>query len=288
MTSPGHTPSSKQIVQSIATHKFRLYSYRSSLSPLFLSPVILYLQVVEAVRAELVHVVDHIQVNDGIITQRLRDVLVSMGIDLPSQDAYNDLMKENAAGIVVVVIRSFSDQEFSEQGAIAKALRTLESADAARTFLFLNQYRRLDDFKYHPPNLPCFGTMTILRSLQWCLSSAIPEKVTAVSFHALHQLFSDLHATPFVNEQFRLLNGIALLISICRRDFKDSTLLHLFMKSSLLLAQADLVPAARSLLEWGFFVYRKTQQADQILSDILIRVCALVNDHPSTRSADPL
>ena len=242
----------------------------------------------DLIGSQLVHVVDHIQVNDGTITGRLRDVLVSTGIELPSQDAYNDLMKENAAGIVVAVIRSFGDQEFSEQGVIAKALRTLESADAARTFLFLNQYRRLDDFEYHPPNLPRFGTMTILRSLQWCLSSATPEKVTAVSFHAFHQLFSDLHATPFVNEQFRLLNGIALLVSIRRHDFKDSTLLHLFIqKSSLLLAQADLVPAARSFLEWGFSVYRKTQQADQRLSDILIRVCALVNDHPSTRSADP-
>ena len=46
-------PSSRQIMQIIFTHMFRLYSYRSSLSPPLLSPVISCLQVVEAIRAEL-------------------------------------------------------------------------------------------------------------------------------------------------------------------------------------------------------------------------------------------
>ena len=241
----------------------------------------------ELVGSQLVHIVDRNQGNDGTTAQRLRDALVSIGMELTSQDAFNDRVKDNAASIAVAIIRSLGDQDFSEQGAIMSALHTVESADAARTFLFLNQYRRLDDFKYHPPNLPRFGTTTILRSLQWCLSSATPEHVTAISFHALHQLFSDLHSTPFVNEQLRLLNGIALLVSVRRHDFKDPTLLHLFVqKSSLLLAQVDLVPAAQSFLQWGFSVYRKTQQADQRLPAILIRICALINDQCSILGVD--
>jgi len=241
----------------------------------------------ELVGSQLVHIVDRNQGDDGTTAQHLRDALVSIGMELTSQDAFNDRVKDNAASIAVSIIRSLGDQDFSEQGAIVNALHTVESADAARTFLFLNQYRRLDDFKYHPPNLPRFGTKTILRSLQWCLASATPEHVTAISFHALHQLFSDLHSTPFVNEQLRLLNGIALLVSIRCHDFKDPTLLHLFVqKSSLLLAQADLVPAAQSFLQWGFSVYRKTQQADPRLPAIFIRICTLINDQRLISSVD--
>ncbi|KAL4065878.1 hypothetical protein V8B97DRAFT_1932474 [Scleroderma yunnanense] len=240
----------------------------------------------DLVGLQLLYVMDNTQVNDETTAQCLRDALVSIGLEFASQETFTERVRENAASIAIAIIRSLGDQDFSEQGAVANALRTVESADATRTFLFLNQYRRLDDFRYHPPNLPRFGTKTILRALQWCISSGMPEHVTAISFHVLHQLFSDLHSTPFVNEQLRLLNGIGLLVAVRHNDFRDPTLLHMFtQKSSLLLAQADLVPAAQSFLQWGFSVYRKTNQIDQRLPGILIHICVLINDHRSTARA---
>ncbi|KAG6332983.1 hypothetical protein ID866_6106 [Astraeus odoratus] len=234
---------------------------------------------------QLVCVVDRAQMDSEALVQRLREVLAMTGIEFVSREDFAETVRNHAVNIAVCIIRSLGDQDFSQAGAIANALRVVHSNDAAQTFVSLNQYRRLEDFRYHPPNVPRFGTSTILRSLEWCISSATRDHVTAISFHVLHQLFSELHSTPFVNEQLRLINGIALLVSVRRDDFHDPTLLHVFIqKSSLLLLQTDLVTAAQSFLQWGFSMYRKTNQIDQKLPDILIRVCALASDTEATVS----
>ncbi|KAI6164632.1 hypothetical protein EDD17DRAFT_1561632 [Pisolithus thermaeus] len=213
---------------------------------------------------QLVCSIDRLPGSSGSVTKQLREVLASIGLDFPSQEAFVECVRKNVASIVVAIIRSLGDQDFSANGPIVAALRTISSSDAASTFLSLTQYRQTGDFRYHPPNLPRFGTDTILRD------------VTAICFHVLHQLFAELHSTPFVNEQLRLLNGIALLVSIRHRDFDDPTLLHTFVqKSSLLLAQSDLIAAGQSFLQWGFSVFRKTHHVDQKLPNILAYVCAL-------------
>ncbi|KAI6114823.1 hypothetical protein EDD16DRAFT_1801625 [Pisolithus croceorrhizus] len=229
---------------------------------------------------QLVCSIDRLPGSSGSVTKQLREVLASIGLDFPSQEAFVECVRKNVASIVVAIIRSLGDQDFSANGPIVAALRTISSSDAASTFLSLTQYRQTGDFRYHPPNLPRFGTDTILRSLQWCISSSTQGDVTAICFHVLHQLFAELHSTPFVNEQLRLLNGIALLVSIRHRDFDDPTLLHTFVqKSSFLLAQSDLIAAGQSFLQWGFSIFRKTHQVDQKLPNILAYVCALVSDH---------
>lgn len=235
---------------------------------------------------QLVCFMDRPPGNSGSVTQQLREVLTSIGLNFPSQEAFVECVRENVAGIAVAIIRSLGDQDFSERGAIVTALRKVTSTDTTGTFLSLNQYRQLGDFRYHPPNLPRFGTGTVLRALQWCISSSKREDAAAISFHVLHQLFSELHLTPFVNEQHRLLNGIALLVSVRHCDFGDPTLLHTFVqKSSLLLAQSDLITAGQSFLEWGFSIFRKTHQVDQRLPNILAHVCALVGDLQSASTS---
>ncbi|KAI6041258.1 hypothetical protein EDC04DRAFT_2670018 [Pisolithus marmoratus] len=234
---------------------------------------------------QLVCFIDRFPGNGGSVTQQLQEILASTGLNFPSQEAFVACVRENVASIAVATIRSLGDQDFSEQGAIVTALRTISSTDAASTFLSLTHYRQMGDFRYHPPNLPRFGTSTVLRSLQWCISFSTREDVAAISFHVLHKLFAELHSTPFVNEQLRLLNGIALLVSVRHRDFDDPTLLHTFVqKSSLLLAQSDLIAAGQSFLQWGFSIFRKTHQVDQKLPNILAHVCALVGDHQTSSS----
>lgn len=232
---------------------------------------------------QLVSLVDTMRVSDSTLMTRLEELFRSKGIDLHPLGGFTRCVRQNAASIVASVIRSLGDQDFSDDGAIVEGLRAHGLREAVRTFTSLNKYRRLSNFRSHPPNLPRFGTSTILRSLQWCTSVAVSEHVTAISYHVLHQIFAELHSTPFVNEQLRLLNGISLLVAVLDEKFKNPTLLHTFIqKSSSLLAQADLVRAAQSYLEWGFSVYQMEVQLDQRFPDILIRVCAqLDDDHAS-------
>ena len=232
---------------------------------------------------QLVSLADTTHVSDSTLVTRLEELFRSKGIDLQPLGGFMQCVRQNAASIAASVIRSFGDQDFSDDGAIMEGLRAHGLREAARTFISLNKYRRLNDFRFHPPNLPRFGTSTILRALQWCTSVAVSEHVTAISYHVLHQIFAELHSTPFVNEQLRLLNGISLLVAILSEKFKDPTLLHTFIqKSSSLIAQADLTRAAQSYLEWGFSVYQTEVQLDQRFPDILIRVCALLDDDHST------
>ncbi|KAF8448998.1 hypothetical protein L210DRAFT_3618742 [Boletus edulis BED1] len=239
---------------------------------------------------QLVSLVDTTHVSDSTLVTRLEDLFRSKGIDLQPLGGFMQCVRQNAAGITASVIRSLGDQDFSDDGAIVEGLRAHGLREAARTFVSLNKYRHLNDFRFHPPNLPRFSTGTILRSLQWCTSVAISEHVTAISYHVLHQIFAELHSTPFVNEQLRLLNGIGLLVAVLSERFKDPTLLHTFIqKSSSLLAEADLIQAAQSYLEWGFSVYQMEVQLDQRFPDILIRVCALLDaDHATSSVAGVL
>ncbi|KAH7890803.1 hypothetical protein F5I97DRAFT_1975119 [Phlebopus sp. FC_14] len=234
----------------------------------------------DLVGLQLVCTVDNTQVEGATLTGHLGDLLEANGIDLHPYGGFTECVRRHAASIAASVIRSLADQDFSDGGDIVRTLRNHDSKEAAQIFMSLNKYRRLSDFRFHPPNLPRFGTRTVVRSLQWCTSSASPEHITAISYHVLHQLFAELHSTPFVNEQIRLLNGISLLVSLRRNDFKDPTLLHTFIqKSTSLLTQADLAQAAQSFLEWGFSVYREATQTDQRFPDILIRVCGLLDDY---------
>ena len=232
---------------------------------------------------QLVSLVDAMHVSDSALATHLEELFRSKNIDLQPLGGFTQCVQQNAASVAASVIRTFGDQDFSDDGAIIEGLRAHGLREAAQTFTSLNKYRRLDDFRFHPPNLPRFSTDTILRALQWCTSVAVSKHVTAISYHVLHQIFAELHSTPFVNEQLRLLNGISLLVAVLDEKFKVPALLHTFIqKSCSLLAQADLTQAAQSYLEWGFSVYQTEPQLDPRFPDILIRVCALSDDDHAT------
>ncbi|KAG9313005.1 hypothetical protein JVU11DRAFT_6444 [Chiua virens] len=229
---------------------------------------------------QLVSMVDTTQASDSTLMTRLEELFQSKGMDLQPLGGFAQCGRQNAASITASVIRSLADQDFSDDGAIVEGLRARGLREAVRTFVSLNKYRHLSDFRYHPPNLPRFGTSTILRSLQWCTSVIVQEHITAILYHVLHQIFAELHSTPFVNEQLRLLNGVSLMVALLGDKFKDPALLHTFIQqSSSLLVQADLTRAAQSYLEWGFSVYQKGSSLNQRFPDILIRICGLLDDH---------
>ncbi|KAG2132781.1 hypothetical protein DEU56DRAFT_812008 [Suillus clintonianus] len=229
---------------------------------------------------QLVFWLDGGRVDCNTPPEQLKKMLQDKGVDLDQEQGFNSCVEKNAASIAAAVVRSLGDQDFSVDGAIMQAIKAHDSSSSAQVFKALSKYRTLDDFNLHSPNLPAFGSSTVLRALNWCISLAVPEHVEAISYHVLHQLFSEVQRSPLVNEQIRLLNGISLLVAVRHEDFCEPTLLHtLIHEATSLLAQADLVHAARSFLEWGFTKYSSTNQVDLRFPGLLIRVCAQAHDY---------
>ncbi|KAG1770724.1 hypothetical protein EDD22DRAFT_769941 [Suillus occidentalis] len=229
---------------------------------------------------QLVFWLDDGRVDCNTPPEQLKKMLKDKGVDLSHEQGFNDCVEQNAASIAAAVVRSLGDQDFSADGPIMQAIKAHDSSHSAQVFKALSKYRTLDDFNLHSPNLPAFGSSTVLRALNWCISLAVHDHVKAISYHVLHQLFSEVQRSPLVNEQIRLLNGISLLVAVRHEDFQESTLLHtLIHEATSLLAQADLVQAARSFLEWGFTMYLLTSQVDPRFPDVLIRVCAQAHDY---------
>lgn len=229
---------------------------------------------------QLVFWLDEGRVKCDTPPMQLEKMLKDKGVDLNAEQGFSRCVERNAASIAAAVVRSLGDQDFSVDGAIMQAIKAHDSSHSAQIFKALSKYRTLDDFSIHTPNLPAFGSSTVLQALNWCISLAARDHVKAISYHVLHQLFAQVQTSPLVNEQMRLLNGISLLVAVRHEDFSDPTLLHtLIHEATSLLAQADLVQAARSFLEWGFTMYRLTSQVDPRFPDILIRVCAQAHDY---------
>ena len=191
-----------------------------------------------------------------------------------------DALQSNMDRIVVSILRTLGDQDTQEGGPILRELRLTQSERAALVFQVLTRYRYLQNIDMHQPNLPYFGTATILSALGW-FSNRLPAVATAAtSYHVLHQMIAHIQSSPLVNEQIRSLNALCLWIACHYRHFREPILLHtLTNAASSLLAQIDLARGAQSILEWAFGQYAKTKDKDGRLTDVLIRVCSLAHDY---------
>ncbi|KDQ61410.1 hypothetical protein JAAARDRAFT_509432 [Jaapia argillacea MUCL 33604] len=189
-------------------------------------------------------------------------------------------LRTHADGIMAAVLRSLGDQDCCQEGSIVQALRaTGENDKVVRAFQSMVQYRSVNDFRTHDPNLPAYSAVTILKALKWFISRVPEGERRAMSYHVLHQIFEDIRSSPLVNEQIRLLNSICLWMATQYRHAQDPTLLHTLINGAVgLLTQLDLVHAAQSLLEWAFGVYRKVANKDPRFPDVLIRICCLAHD----------
>lgn len=210
-----------------------------------------------------------------------------------NETTFDTLMKDNLDGIVASILRTLGEQDFDKHGPIFLALQSYDSTGrATHTFQALSKYRSLDNFETHTPNLPAFPATSLLRSLTWLLLRvpADPQDIIpqATTYHVIHNLLADLHKTPFLNEQLRIINALSLWISIRSIDFEEATILYALVHgATLLLAQSDLARSAQSVLEWAFNYYRKMKIKDLRLPNALIRIASLANDY-SLNSHDKL
>ncbi|KAF8630142.1 hypothetical protein AX15_003095 [Amanita polypyramis BW_CC] len=198
-----------------------------------------------------------------------------------NDDEFNETFHLNVDRITAAVLKCFGDQDVSQGGPIAIALRNFDSTGGSlHTFRYLTRFRNTEDFHVHPPNLPAHPTPVILRALDWIASRSPEAGGKATTYHITLQILADIQISPLVNEQYRLVNALTLWIALHHHDFKDLTLLHsLTHGATSMLAQSDLARAAQSWLEWAFRRYIKERVLDGRLSNILIRIACYANEH---------
>jgi ataxia telangiectasia mutated family protein len=220
--------------------------------------------------------------DDAAEMQELEELLREMSY---STDFDVDF-RNNADGVALAIIRSLSDQVIAPAGAIHKSLKTQNKANAD-TFGVLVKYRLNDSYDLHEPNLPAFIISVVLRTLSWLFAKSSTVSMKAMTYHILHGLFAAIHQSPVVNEQLRLVNALAVWISLRREDFDDATLLHTLVQgSTTLLTEPDLAHAAQSMLEWAFRLYEKQKLRDSAFSNIIIRICSVAHDYARSRYDD--
>ncbi|KAG6890108.1 hypothetical protein C0995_012059 [Termitomyces sp. Mi166 len=201
-----------------------------------------------------------------------------------ADEEFNRCLAQNVDNIVASILRSLGDMDVT---LIVDALiQDDPSSRSAEVFDDLVRYRT-EIVETHRPNLPAFPTETILRALRWLRSQASSIDEKAVSYHIIHQLLADVDRSPFINEQFRLINSLCLWIATHSSDFLEITLLYTLMHATTaLLGQVDLSRSAQSILDWAFACYRTAKTKHPHVPDILVRIACTAYDLSRTTS-DP-
>jgi ataxia telangiectasia mutated family protein len=191
--------------------------------------------------------------------------------------------------IAAAILKCLWDHDYSINGRIEAGLQEAKGADAVQTFRSLMQYRTHEDFPMHQPSPPGIDTRQTLHSMFWLgtQNGAVYGK-PEMTYHILHQLFAAINATPLVNEQLRLLHGMAVWISIKSDHFNDTVLRRSLLTNTIhLLAQIDLARVSQSILGWVFTKYRGSSQihirADsENLDTALMRISAIASDYEAS------
>ncbi|KAF5387310.1 hypothetical protein D9757_005776 [Collybiopsis confluens] len=213
-------------------------------------------------------------------------ILKTLGTNDPL--AFRESLRIAVNGVVTSILRTLSEQDFTENGTIVEALRAVdESSKSAQLFSILTRHRRIDDIATHRHNLPLFSPFTILGALRWLLTEVPGSDNYALTYHVLQELFAAVQRSFLVNEQIRLVNAISLWVASRHAitGFEDATLLHVLIRGAVsLLGQWDLVPAAQSILEWCFSLYISGN--DPRFPDVIIRVACICYDYAADAEED--
>ncbi|KAF5350235.1 hypothetical protein D9758_007817 [Tetrapyrgos nigripes] len=218
--------------------------------------------------------------DDCFPVEKLGD-LVARRMEVEDFSVIAGMLRERLDSVIVTVLRTLGDQDFTPNGTIVKALQEFdESGESSVVFSATNRYRTLEDFELHEPNLPNSGIRTVLRALSWLSEQAPIDRDTSLTYHVLQALLANVQATFLLNEQLRLVNAITLWVAYRSADFSDATLLHVLIRGGCaLLEQSDLIRPAQSLLDWCFGRYSKLGIKDPRFPDILIRVSGQCYDY---------
>lgn len=196
------------------------------------------------------------------------------------EQTFDDYIRRTTDVIAATIVRTLGDQDISRSGPIFAGIEFSGfSEENSRVLDQLLQYRRVEEFQFHEPNVPLYSTEAVLKALRW-FGAWIPEaNEPSVTYHVIHQLFADMEHCPFINEQMRLLNSICVWIATRHSHFGDPTLLRTLMNlASTVIPQIDMARAAQSILQWSFEVYAQQTEDDTRLPDILVQLGSIAED----------
>lgn len=215
--------------------------------------------------------------NISMDTSGLSADLHARFIGLGSSEFVQNLIEQNVDGIVCAILRTGSDLDYHREGPIVKALERLDKSErSVRAFRALMKFRGQSEFEMHSPNLPAYGTSTVLMALYWLIGQVSTTSSPATTYHVLQYFFANISRCPLINEQLRLLTCLCIWISLVYSHFKNSTLLRVLMSgAAALLDQLDLTAIAQGMLEWAFIHLRDTQCDTPYIVGILIRICTI-------------
>jgi ataxia telangiectasia mutated family protein len=221
--------------------------------------------------------------NDEDPSDGLEEFLARMLAGYNVEGSLADQLAQTVDKIITAILRTLGETDFLPEGAIVQDIRAVSprNLEAVRTFQSLVLYRRLQDFDIHQPNLPLYGTRTIMQALDWA-QRCTKVDTFSLTYHVLHQLFVDILETSLVNEQLRLVNALSIWIACHSVHIRDSTLLRVLLSGATsMMTQFDLVTSAQSLLSWSLEIYRGLDDQIQTMPSILLFISSTVRDYCS-------
>ncbi|KAK7686262.1 hypothetical protein QCA50_010482 [Cerrena zonata] len=208
------------------------------------------------------------------------------------EDYFLTYLTEYSDGIVVTILRTLGDQDYSLNGPIVAELQQTHSdPNVVGYFLRMSKYRRAEAFHTHEPNLPSFDSASVLAALAWIGLCVPQDSVSGITYHVLHQLFAELNRSPLINEQLRIYNAITLWLSLHTDHVSSPDVLRTLINgATTTLLQSDVARCAQSLLEWVFSLLGSSStDIGAYLAETLIRISCTAYDytlHDDIRIAD--
>lgn len=214
------------------------------------------------------------------------DIWTLLQDEMRPMENFEVTFQENVDSTIVMILRCLGDQEFRKGGNVTAVLSGINS-DVLSAFKQLNIHRVSETSILHTPNLPNYSAQVIVQCLQWVSSKSSRGFSSATTYHVVQALMNDIHQTPLVNEQQRLVTAMTMWLAYRVEDLEDLTVMRTLLNgATLMMSQSDLARTAQSILEFCFKRYRSLKIKDPYsktptLPDVLLRVCCIAQDYSS-------
>ncbi|KAL1411153.1 Serine/threonine-protein kinase tel1 [Vanrija albida] len=219
------------------------------------------------------------------LVKRVEGTICSLPV--PQGEVATKLVEKNIETIVASLFGLLSMAEPNEK--VAETIHAIDSrSPAGDIFLQLMAYGPRGGASAPPVLDPADSSDGVLRA-----HSALRQLYKSMSkrkmlFDGLVRLFYAIHEAFLVNEQYRYLRAIAVLVSLYRKDLAKPMALHLFLRNMIdLLCEDEISAVVLSMLQWAFGIVVESATAPPQLDEILIRLgTSYVKLKTSTRHAD--
>ena len=235
-------------------------------------------------------IVDWIAQNNGTEgpgSKDLQSYIAELVAKLGHDDSVGQQLRPYADGILVSILLTLDEADYSPSGPIIASLQALPEA-STEVFCALTKFRS-DTFYAEEAIVPAWPSNSVLQSAVW-FDNLVPHgEDDAITYHVLHHLLARLERHPIVYEQLRLLNTVCIWVACRHEHFQAPALLKaLFIGALNILPQSDLARGAQSVLDWIFGrlnIYRASA-LDLRLAEGLLRIGCIAHEYATSEIHD--